>query len=305
MAFNHTLSAILRGQWLIEKEWANANVPLVLLLLQGKAIDFRSSGPDRNGAEASERPYAIDPSTMLRSELYVYNQYGSLVQNPNIPEGSVGVIPITGPVTKYNGECGVPGAIQRNTWLNDMERRSNISSVILFQDTPGGEARAATTFTKSIKDFSKPILSYVDGMTASLGMWYSSATDEAYLSSESDQMGSVGTYCTLIDFSAALEKEGIKAIEIYAPQSTDKNKNYRDALAGDTTGMVQDLKIITDSFINSVKNNRGEKASANIKEWSTGKMFYAKDAVNVGLADGIKSFDQVVSKASWLSKRKK
>lgn len=305
MAFNHTLSAILRGSWLIEKQWAYDHLPLVLLMLQGKDVNFKSQSPDRTGNQEMEQPFAIDPVTMKRYETKIFDPVNyKFVDNPNIPAGSVGVIPVTGPITKYNGDCGEPGAIQKNTWLNEMERRANISAVILLSDTPGGESRAANTFTNSLKKFSKPTLTYVDGMTASLGMWFSSATNETYLSSESDQIGSIGTYCTLLDFSGYLEKEGIKMIEIYAPQSTDKNKDYRDALKGDTSAIEADLKRLTNSFINAVKNNRGSKAAENIDAWSTGKMFYAQDAVKVGLADGIKSLDQVVSKAAWLSKRK-
>jgi ClpP class serine protease len=65
------------------------------------------------------------------------------------------------------------------------------------------------------------------------------------------------------------------------------------------------LKKHVDAFISFVKNSRGDVASANEKEWNSGKMFYAGDAVKIGLADGVKSFDQVVSKAAWLAKRNK
>ncbi len=119
-----------------------------------------------------------------------------------------------------------------------------------------------------------------------------------------DQLGSVGSYCTLFDFSGYLELNGIKMIEIYAPQSKDKNKDYRDALKGDTSLIEDDLKIHVDHFISFVKESRGPKAAASVKEWGTGKMFYAKEAVSLGLADGIISFDQVVAKAAWLAKRK-
>jgi ClpP class serine protease len=303
MAFNHTLSALMRGRWFIDKQWANDHMYLVLMLLQGQPVNFASQSPDRTGSEGVERPFAIDPTTMQRHETLVYADYRGWVPNPNIPEGSVGVLPISGPVTKYNGECGEPGAIAKNTWLNDMERRQNIGSVILLNDTPGGESRAAATLTNTIKNFSKPILTLVDGMNASLGMHYSSASKEVYLSSELDQLGSIGSYCTLFDFAGAFEKAGIKMIDIYAPQSTDKNGDYRQALNGDTSAIQADLKRSVDSFINSVKEGR-PKAAKYEQDWSSGKMFYAADAVNIGLADGIKSFEQVVSKASWLSKRK-
>ena len=120
-----------------------------------------------------------------------------------------------------------------------------------------------------------------------------------------DQLGSIGSYCTLFDFSGYLEKEGIKMHEIYAPQSTDKNKNYRDAIAGDDSAIKTDLKILVEGFISFVKTSRGDKATANQSAWDSGKMFYADEAIKLGLADGIKPFEQVISKAAWLGKRKK
>lgn len=293
MSFNHTLSAVLRGRWMLERSWAESHLPIVLSLLNGNPVSFS----DRTGNEQAELPFAIDPATMRRYE--IFNGRG---QNANIPAGSVGVLPISGPITKYNGECGVPGSIQRSSWLSDMQRRDNIVAVVQLLDTPGGESRAAQSFISTAKKMSKPLLSFVDGMAASLGVWNTSYSDEVYLGSAMDEMGSVGSYATLADFKGYMEAQGLKIHEVYAPQSTDKNKDYRDAMKGDYTAIEGDLKLHVSEFIKAVKQQR-PKAAAHEKEWSTGKMFYAEDAVKIGLADGIRSFEQVISKAAWNAKR--
>jgi len=284
---------VLRGRWLIDKAWAEAHLPLVLSLLKGNPVSF----VERTGNELIERPFAIDPKTMQRYEW----RDGT---NPNIPEGSIGILPINGPITKYNGDCGEPGAIAKNSWLMQMGKRANIGSVIMLVDTPGGEARAASTFTRTIQNFSKPILSYIDGMSASLGVWLISPTDEIYVSSKMDEVGSVGSFVMLADWAGYFEAQGLKIHEIYAPQSTDKNKDYRDAIKGDYGEVEKDLEVLVNDFISFVKSTR-PKTTATEKQWSTGKMFYADEAQKLGLIDGIKTFDQVVSKASWLGKRYK
>lgn len=226
-----------------------------------------------------------------------------MVANPNIPDNSVGVLPINGPITKYNGDCGEPGSIQMASSLGMMEKRDNIGSVVMLLDTPGGESRAANVMKNTIAGMKKPVLSSVDGMCASLGMHLISASDEAYVSSKLDQVGSIGSYCILADFSGMLEKEGIKVHEIYAPQSVDKNKDSRDAMKGDYTAIQQELEQSVNEFINYVKQRRPQSASTE-KEWNSGKMFDAATAQKIGLHDGVKPFDQVVSKAAWLAKRK-
>lgn len=315
MAFNHTLSAILRGSWLLDRQWALQHLPMVLLMLKGEKVNFTVDHPKTfhnvksnvpsSGYQQISMPFMIDPATMQQYSAYKYDwTQDRFVPNPSIPAGSVGIIPVSGPITKYNGDCGEPGSIQLANYINELNRRDNVGSIVIAVDTPGGEARAASSFVSAIKSSKKPTLSFVHGMSASLGVWLTSATDEVYFSDKMDQIGSVGSYCTLFDFSGYLEKEGVKMIEIYAPQSTDKNKDYKDALAGDTAAIEADLKKHVDQFISFVKTERGDIAAANVKEWQSGKMFYAEDAIKIGLADGVKSFDQVVSKASWLAKRK-
>lgn len=293
MSFNHTISAVLRGRWLIDKGWAEAHLPLVLSLLEGKPVSF----VERTGDGEFEQPYAINPAT---GDKFDWRDG----RNANIPPGSVGVIPITGPITKYDGFCGEPGAISHATGLLQMKKRSNIGSVVLHVDTPGGEARAMDSFSSTLKNFGKPVLSLVDGMAASGGMWLVSLTNEVYAANKMSEVGSVGAYTMLADFKGMYEKEGIKLHEIYAPQSTDKNKDYRDAINGDYGMVEEDLKTLVDEFISTVKTGR-PGAVANEEKWNTGKMFFAQDAQRIGLIDGIKSFDQVVSKAAWLGKRKK
>lgn len=298
--YSKTVSSVLRGIWAVNKEWADSQLPLVLMMLQGKPISF----VQRSGNEGVEQPFLLDPATMQRINMYVWNG-NRMVPNPNVPPNCIGVIPITGPITKYNGDCGEPGMITRSNWLMDMQNRDNVCAIIQLVDTPGGEAYAANTYCALMQGSKKPIITYIDGMCASLGMWFAAASDEVYFSNEIDKCGSIGTYCTLVDWSGYLEKEGIKLIEIYAPQSTDKNGTYKEALAGDISGIQEDLKVLTSTFISHVSNSRGAKAADNINDWNSGKMFYAKDAIKIGLADGIMPLNRVVSKAVWLSKRNK
>ena len=298
------ISSILKGKWAVDRDWADTQLPLVLLMLKGNPVNF----VQRSGNEGTEQPFIIDPATMQRQQMYMYDPNRGYVPNPNLAPNSVAVIPMSGPLTKYSEYCGAPGMIERSNWLMDMQKRDNVCAIIQLLDTPGGEATAANSYCAIAQKSSKPILSYIDGMCASLGMFFSSISDEVYFSNELDQAGSVGTYCTLVDFSQYLENEGIKLIEIYAPQSTDKNGSYKAALAGDDSKIKSELEVLTSAFINHVSNQKGKRCNttvANQKEWNSGKIFYAKDAIKNGLADGIMTFDKVVSKAVWLSKRNK
>lgn len=285
------ISEILSGTWSINRQWADAHLPFIIALLNGNS---NLSFIQRTGNAAVEMPFVVDPNTMQRHDM----------RSANIPPGSVGVIPMTGALTYYNGECGEPGMIQRTNWLMDMQRRDNVSAIVQLIDTPGGISTATPNYIAEMKKSKKPILSYVDQMCASLGMWFATASTETYLGHEFAEMGSVGSYCMLIDYKQAMEAQGYRIVEVYAPQSTDKNKSYKDALAGDDSMIKEDLRLHVDAFINHIKKSRPASAVTEA-EWNSGKMFYAKDAIKHGLADGIKPFSQVISKAAWLAKRNK
>ncbi len=143
---------------------------------------------------------------------------------------------------------------------------------------------------------SKPVMAVInDGMAASAAMWIASAANEIYVTQATDQVGSIGVYTQIADWNQYY-KDALKlnVQDIYAPQSTDKNKDYRDAISGDTSAVEGDLSVLADQFINTVASNRSGKIKGDT--WKTGKMFYAKDAKKIGLIDGIASFDQVVQK---------
>jgi protease-4 len=301
--FNHTISAILRGRWMIQQEWAESHLPLIVSMIEGKPVSF----VERVGDSDFELPFCIDPKTMDRHNLWIRTPDCRLVKNPNIPPNSVGILPINSPITKYDGSCGEPGMITKTNWLLDMDKRDNIGSVVELYDTPGGEMRASTGYLAVKLKMKKPILGFIDDLSASMGVMFSSACDEVYASHDLADIGSVGGYVTYADYTGYFEKLGIKLTSIYAPQSTDKNGTYRKVMANDPEGeaeVKEDLRVHVAQFISFVADQRGDKAKSNIKEWNTGKMFKAKDATKLGLIDGVKPFDQVVSKAAWLATRK-
>lgn len=300
------ISQILSGYWALDPNWANAQIPLVVSLLDGKPVNNGTpmSFVDRTGNQGVERPFAVDASTGERQpfEIWDHRSY-SYIPNPNLQKGAVGVLPISSAITKYNVECGAPGMIERDGWLRSFIKNDQISAIILLMDTPGGEVRAADTFAQTIQNSPKPIVTYIDGMCCSLGMWFASASDKTFFSSKNGELGSIGALVHFADMSGMLEKAGIKLHEIYAPQSKDKNKVFRDAKDGDYGLIESELQILVDEFINHVKAGRPE-AVKSADKWNTGKVFRAEEAMKLGLADGILPFERVVSYSKFLARTK-
>ncbi len=289
-----TASAILRGRWLIDKSWTQQHLPLVLKMAKGETVDFGMEKDDSTEAKVLSHKAA---------SVYGVNYYTDLSR---LPSGSIAMVDITGPVTKYGDMCSY-GSIDHEATLNRLANAPNVSAIILNIDSPGGEAAGTGSLAQTIKNAGtkKPVVGIVnDGIAASAAMWIASACTELYTTQKTDMVGSVGAYTTIADWYGYFESEGLKVRDVYAPQSTDKNFDYKEALKDPPNDkpIEDNLKVLVDEFINVVQTNRAGKLTSN--DWQTGKMFYSKEAAKIGLTDGQKSFDQVIRRTNALIQQK-
>jgi signal peptide peptidase SppA len=283
-----TYSALLRGSWLIDKGFADAHLPFVKNIL--------TRGAEVNLSAEFNKPAEMMFS-VVNAQTFNVTNYGSA---SGAPEGSIAVLDIDGPILKNGGMCSY-GSSQFTQFVKQADASPNIKGIILKIDSPGGMVDGTNTLADAIKATKKPVVAFVsDGMMASAAMWIGSAADEIYASQKTDTIGSIGVFTTLYDFREYFAKEGIKIHEIYAPQSTDKNKDYKDAMDGKYAGLKDRLKFIADEFISTVESNRGDKLKDK-KEPFTGKMYSAEQATEIGLIDGIMSFEDVVKRVNKLA----
>jgi protease-4 len=110
-------------------------------------------------------------------------------------------------------------------------------------------------------------------------------------------VGSIGTQFSMMDFTEALKERGYKRHDIRATKSTDKNQEYFDILKGDYGSMIKNyLDPLNEVFITTVEKYRNVG-----QEVTTGKTYFGKTAIEVGLADSIGNLDDAITKAKELS----
>lgn len=291
-----TVSAILRSKWLIDRGWAQDHLPLVASILKGNnALVAELKDGKIETKEETFSSIRMEGGVARRSSTGAFS---------DAPEGSVAVINITGPIMKYGDVCSY-GSMDYAAMIQAADRSQNISSILINIDSPGGEVNGTATLADAIKNTSKPVIAFInDGLCASAAMWVASAADEIYASQPTDMIGSIGVYCTIYDWNGYFEEQGLKVHEIYAPQSKNKNLEYKKAIKGNPRMVEEELSMIAEVFISTIKNNRGEKATANAKKWQAGDIMYASEAIDAGLIDGIKTFDQVIGRATEMKTKK-
>jgi protease-4 len=288
-----TASAILRGRWLIDQSWTESNLPLILQMAEGKAVDF--------GEEKNEAQEPVRMSSRANAAAYKVGYFTDLSK---LPDGSIAVLDIVGPVTKYGDLCSY-GSVDHATTISRLANSPNVSGIVLNIDSPGGQVDGTSMLADAISAAAgkKPVVALIDdGMAASAAMWIASAASEIYVSQKTDMVGSIGVYSTIADWYAYAKSQGLPVRDVYAPQSTDKNGSYRAAIDGNDTPLKNELSVIADEFIKTIRQNRAGKLTSD--QWTTGAMFYASQAKKIGLIDGIKSFDQVAGRMNSLIKER-
>jgi len=281
------LSALLRSSWAIDERYAISHGGVVAGLLNG--FEAATGSPDP--AELlSTIPYALGSGSGKKYSAY-----------DDAPQGSIALIPVRGPLMKDDQEdCGyfTAGMDTLASRIREADLHQNIDSIILYIDSPGGTVDGTQAFADTIKAASKPTVAFIDGIMASAALWIGSSADYIIAQNSTTEVGSIGVMIQFADMQARWEKEGIKFHRIMADQSADKNKEFIDALDGDYTAIkTQHLNPLADIFIAAVKSNR----PAADESVFTGKVYFAQEALQLGLIDAIGSFDTAILKASEFS----
>jgi protease-4 len=161
-------------------------------------------------------------------------------------------------------------------------------------DSPGGEADGTRNLSETIANLGKPTVAFIDGMAASAAYWIASAADKIVAALDTDEIGSIGTYVSFADFRDYYEQQGVKLHEVYATKSTNKNKEFKQALDGKYGPLRAQIDVINESFIAGVKQNRKGKMDEDEEEAFTGKLYFADVAKEKGLIDEIGSFETAI-----------
>ena len=206
--------------------------------------------------------------------------------------GGVAVIPITGPLFRHanllTAVCGATSyellAQDFNKALND----PNISAILFDIDSPGGEVNGCSELADMIYKArgKKRIIAYASGSCCSGAYWIASACDKIMVA-DTAIVGSIGVV-------SIFEKEDEKqTIEIVSSQSPNKRP---DVETEEGKAKIQaHIDALAEVFINKVALHRDISPKNVIENFGGGDVFVGQKAVSIGLADGLSSFEELVS----------
>lgn len=245
--------------------------------------------------------FAILMGRLIRGAEHMPKRMAEPGANTRSQAKAIAVIPIIGVMenrqTMFSDWYGGIGTDRIGAAFDAAVTDDRVKSIILLWDTPGGMVYGTPELARKIYDArtEKPIVSLAEHMAASAGYYGASAAHRLYVSPSGD-VGSVGVYQMHVDYSQALEAEGVKVEFIKAGAHKAEGNPY-EPLSQDARDYIQsDVDAIYDQFVSDVAKHRGVSKEDVLANFGEGRTLNAKRAVTAGMADGIATFEQVVAR---------
>lgn len=202
---------------------------------------------------------------------------------------SVAVVDVCGPVVKgySNIACwywGLMSTDRLQEALTEIENRNDILAVVLKVRSPGGMATGTPEAAAQIAELSrkKIVVAVTDTMACSAAYWMGCAASEFYTTGSAD-VGCIGTYIALYDYSKMLEDWGIK-LELFKRGKYKAIGVMGNPLDKDAREFLdRDCGRTNDRFLSAVRAHRPGVADSTME----GQWFDGEEAVELKLADRV------------------
>ena len=281
--YGHLVRAVLAQHWAINRDsltWA-AIVEIVAMREAGQffsleEIDARlAAAAARNGPRGTQGK----PSTTL-----------------------VGVVPIHGVIAPRSSLMASSGGTSADAISADfraMLADDDIAGIVFDVDSPGGVVAGIEELATEIREArgAKPMVAIANHEANSAAYYIASQADEV-VATPSGQVGSIGVFTAHDDLTEAMAQKGIKRNVISAGKYKAEGvlgTGLTDEALAYTQGQIDDLYGM---FVNAVAKARGIKAADVRNGYGEGRVVLAKRALDLGMIDGIETFEQTVARVA-------
>ena len=172
-------------------------------------------------------------------------------------------------------------------------------SILLDIDSPGGTVDGTQELANivfAVRE-KKECIAFSDGSMTSAAYWIGSAARKIFISGDTVDVGSIGVVATHIDQSKWDESMGDSYTEIVAGRYK-RIASAHQPLSKEGAAYIQDqVDHIYSVFITDIARNRGV-SEEDALSMADGKVFIGKQALGVGLVDGVSTFDGLIDSLS-------
>jgi ClpP class serine protease len=288
-------SEIFGLPWHISVQGLQQYMPVVRGMLNGAMI-VEETEPKEN------IPFAISANTLAPvSGYYADDQEDDDNEDDEATyEKVVHVLPLRGVLMKNDMMCGPRGARTMGQRLVNADKDKSVIGHVIIIEGPGGAAHAVPELTDAIKECTKPIVVWVDGLMCSAHMYVGAFAAERIASRATDMVGCIGTMLVYEGRTAKSEENelNIRQVTIYADDAFEKNEEYEQAINEFNFKPAKErlLNPHNEQFVNDLKAQLPGVEDKHLH----GRTFQAGEVIG-SLIDRIGSFDDAVNRVIELA----
>lgn len=261
----------------------------------------KASAVDLGEALAADKPhkYGHRRSSLAMPAIQRDGSIDGRYYNTLEGRSDVAVIPWSGMMVKSAGflQEACMGAVSHERLAHAMQQAMNdkeIKTVVFDINSPGGTVRGTPELASLAAELSNKKMTYAftDGMMASAAVYAGIPARETYLT-PSAAIGSIGTILGVLDDSVRMQMEGLK-LELFSAGTHKGIGMSGRALSNEDRAYLQSIVDEANAgFLSRVKQSRPGVAKEAL---TSAKVYTGRQAVDVGLADGlVSSWEEFVS----------
>lgn len=234
-------------------------------------------------------------STTLSSK--IYGNQDTKKSNPKKNKNNsefIAAIYIEGEIEELNYTYDQKWLLNTIKELKEDEKNLGIA---LFINSPGGAVYEADEVYLALKDYKKEgkkIYTYMGALAASGGYYISCASNKIY-ANRNTLTGSIGVISgQVLDATDMMDKIGLKSETIHAGRNKNMG-NFNEPISDEQRAILQGIADeCYDQFTGIVADDR-KIPLEKVKELADGRIYTAKQALELKLIDKIDSWDNMIS----------
>jgi len=233
------------------------------------------------------------------------NDYAKNNTDTGTGKDKVAVIYANGEISGGEGSDNQIGSERISRAIRKARLDDDIKAVVIRVNSPGGSALASDVIWREIvlTKKEKPVIASFGDVAASGGYYIGCAADSIFVQPNTIT-GSIGVFGIIPNFQNLMtNKLGITFDGVKTGKYADIMATNRPMTAGERFIIQNELNRIYSGFVSRVADGR-KKSKAYIDSIGGGHVWIGTDAVQIGLADRIGSFNDAIKAAAKKAKLK-
>ena len=280
------------GIWAIEPYWLQQALEAVKLGLW-PAVTPKGLKKLRKVQASSVGKVDLEALSREQGSLYAQTDDG------------VAVVRIVGQITKGLSKFGGTSTVMTRRAIRQAACDSSIKAIMLAIDSPGGQVAGVQDLAEEVKRArqQKPVLAFIEDLGASAAYWIASQA-QRITANQTAEIGSIGVMAVLEDLSGLTSRNGVQVHVVTTGPYKAVGVKGAPVLPDHLAYLSEMVGHMGAFFFDAVQQGR-RLSQARLAAVTDGRVWIASEAQQLGLLDGVQSFDDALTEAATMRPRRR